>query len=216
MLLSSTTMAQESQPQIDPELAALGARLRSLRSSRGWTLEELAERSGLSKAFLSRLEAGSRHPSIAAVLTLARVYDVAMASFFEQAAAADSVQVVRGAELPLLSGNGVTYAPMSGNNSRFNLQPIRMVISASRQGNDRYHHEGEEWLYVLSGQLRLRLADKEYQLQPGDAAHFDSRLPHRLEALGNADATVILVACSTPTSLHSRRELTALTAGLAG
>jgi transcriptional regulator with XRE-family HTH domain len=54
-----------------------------LRSAKGWTLEELAERSGLSKPFLSRLESGDRQPSIAAVLTLARVFGVPMGSLFE-------------------------------------------------------------------------------------------------------------------------------------
>lgn len=66
-------MEEDVEQQGEPELAMLGSRLRGLRSARGWTLEELAERSGLSKPFLSRLESGTRHPSVAAVLTLVRI-----------------------------------------------------------------------------------------------------------------------------------------------
>jgi transcriptional regulator with XRE-family HTH domain len=66
----------EGEPDITSQLAGLGLRLRELRAGRDWTLEELAERTGLSKPFLSRLEAGDRQPSIAAVLTLARAFSV--------------------------------------------------------------------------------------------------------------------------------------------
>ena len=206
---------EESEVKIDAEIDALGARLRALRSAKGWTLEELAERSGLSKGFLSRLETGDRQPSIAAVLTLAQVFNVAMTSLFEQPASDHSAIVVRAASDAGRESNGLFYASLS-NSSRSNLQPLRIVIPASRQGSERYHHEGEEWLYVLDGKVRLSLGDKQYQLHPGDSAHFDSRQPHRLDAMDDRDATLILVACSIPTSLYARSEMTAMTAGLAG
>ena len=71
----------------------------------------------------------------------------------------------------------------------------------ARQGDLLYQHDGEEWLYVLSGQLVLILADEEHVLQPGDAAHFDARTPHRLSAKGGGDAEIILVACAAPRPL---------------
>ncbi len=194
----------------------LGSRLRELRSSKGWTLEELAERSGLSKPFLSRLESGERQPSIAAVLTLARVFGVPMGSLFEIRQDDENCQVVRVGATTVQHGNGIEYLPLSGA-SRFNLPPMRAMISPSRQGSERYQHDGEEWLYVLSGRLRLNVGDREYELETGDAAHFDSRQPHRLDALDGHEAEVILVACPIPTTLISRRETGQLmTAGLLG
>lgn len=194
----------------------LGSRLRSLRSAKGWTLEELAERSGLSTPFLSRLESGDRQPSIAAVLTLARVFGVPMGSLFEIRQDDESCLVIRVGERTTHHGNGIDYLPLSGA-SRFNLQPMRAMISPLRQGSERYQHEGEEWLYVLSGRLQLCVGDREYELETGDAAHFDSRQPHRLNALDGHEAEVILVACPIPTTLISRRETGQLmTAGLLG
>jgi quercetin dioxygenase-like cupin family protein len=94
---------------------------------------------------------------------------------------------------------------------------MRAMISPLRQGSERYQHDGEEWLYVLSGRLQLCVGDREYQLETGDAAHFDSRQPHRLDALDGHEAEVILVACPIPTTLISRRETGQLmTAGLLG
>ncbi len=53
-------------------------------------------------------------------------------------------------------------------------------------------------MYVLSGRLSLKLRDEEYVLGPGDATHFDAEAPHRLRALGERDAEIILVACTVP------------------
>jgi quercetin dioxygenase-like cupin family protein len=76
----------------------------------------------------------------------------------------------------------------------FNVQPIRVKISPSRRGNEHYQHDGEEWIYVLEGKLTLSLVGKTYDLEKGDAAHFESRLPHRLIARGGREAEVLVVA----------------------
>jgi transcriptional regulator with XRE-family HTH domain len=182
------------EQQIQSQLCSFGARLRELRLKRGWTLEELACRSGLSKAFLSRLESGGRQASIAAALTLSRILDVSLASLFESELATEPCVIVRAADAVTKSMNGLKYVSLSNAGRFFNLQPIKVVVPSSRRGQEHYHHDGEEWVYVLTGSLTLSLAGKTYDLEPGDAAHFDSRLPHRLIARGNCDAEVLLVA----------------------
>ena len=179
---------------IQSQLSSFGARLRELRLGRGWTLQELACRSGLSKAFLSRLESGDRQASIAAALTLSRIFDVSLASLFESPPVAEPCVIVRGTEAVERSINGLGYVLLSNAGSFFNLQPLRIRVSPERGGDEHYHHEGEEWVYVLSGRLTLSLAGRFYELGPGDAAHFESRLPHRLIAPGPEEADVVLVA----------------------
>ena len=194
-----TTMLPERQTveleeQIQSQLSSFGARLKELRLQRGWTLEELAARSSLSKAFLSRLESGGRQASIAAALTLARIFNVSLASLFESQLAKEPCVIVRGVDAVEKSVNGLKYAPLSNAGRFFNLQPIKVTVPVSRRGDEHYHHDGEEWIYVMSGALTLSLAGKTYDLTPGDAAHFDSRLSHRLIAKGKKDAEVLLVA----------------------
>jgi transcriptional regulator with XRE-family HTH domain len=179
---------------IQSQLASFGARLRELRLQRGWTLEDLAGQSGLSKTFLSRLESGDRQASIAAVLTLSRIFEVSLASLFESPLATEPCIIVRGGDAVELTANGLAYVPLS-NSARFsNLQPMRVRVSPHRRGSQHYHHDGEEWIYVLSGALTLSLAGRTYELARGDAAHFDSRLPHRLKARGAHEAEVLVVA----------------------
>lgn len=184
--------------EVQTQLCSFGLRLRELRLKRNWTLQDLARESGLSKTFLSRLESGGRQASIAAVLTLSRVFNVSLAFFFESPLALEPCVIVRGKDAEERTTNGLKYKPLS-NAGRFSrLQPLLIRVSPSRRGKEHYRHRGEEWIYVLSGRLMLSLAGATYELAPGDAAHFESRLPHRLIASGPEDAEVLVVASPDP------------------
>src|SRR5579871_5098630 len=200
--------------EVQTQLSSFGARLRELRLQRGWTLQELAEHSRLSKTFLSRLESGDRQASIAAVLTLSRVLDVSLSFLFESELATEPCVIVRGAEVAEKSANGLYYISLSNTGRFFNLQPMRVRVPISRRGKEHYHHDGEEWLYVLSGAITLSLAGRTYDLDRGDAAHFDSRLPHRLLPRGAHDAEVLLVAAplSGPVMQPAARQVRAIPA----
>jgi transcriptional regulator with XRE-family HTH domain len=183
------------------ELTDLGKTLRELRVRSGWTLEELAQKVSLSKSYLSRLEEGDRQPSLAALLALSRAFDVSLGALFPEGRERRETVVARCEEGRAQTGNGLTYTPLSRRSPPVGMQPMRVIVSANRIGDEQYQHEGEEWLYVLSGTLQLTLSSETYTLRPGDAAHFDAREPHRLAALYGKDADLIIVACSTPRSL---------------
>ncbi len=204
-------------------MQSLGSRLHAMRESRGWTLEDLAERTEFSRPYLSRLEAGERQPSIVALCSIAKAFGVSVAALFEQPDRSSDCIIVRGENAVSQSVNNLQFVALSGSTKPFNLQPISVIIPADRPGDETYQHDGEEWLHVLSGRVRLCLDGTLHVLEPGDSAHFDSRLPHRLTALGGNDAKIILVACPIPVSLNaagnSRRshgEIAQLTAGHAG
>ena len=186
------------------EMSRLSERLRELRTERGWTQDELARRAGLSKSYLSRIEDGERQPSLASLLSLAQAHGVSLASLFAAPTAENRhCAVLRAGSLPAQQGNGISYTPLSRPERAANMHPIHVTVPAGRENGEMYRHDGEEWLYVLSGTLRLALADEAHVLHPGDSAHFDARLPHRLFALDGRDAELILVACAAPRMLDS-------------
>jgi quercetin dioxygenase-like cupin family protein len=113
---------------------------------------------------------------------------------FEGQVAMEPCLIVRAAEAAPRSANGLAYTPLSNAERFFNLQPLRVTIPPTRRGKTHFQHAGEEWIFVLSGRLTLSLAGKTYDLEPGDAAHFDSQQPHRLIARGPRDAEVLVVA----------------------
>jgi len=188
----------KSKKLVKDQLAAFGANLKQRRLEKGWTLEDLAERSGLSKPFLSRLESGDRQASIAAVLTLSQVFNVSLAEMFETQVAVEPCLIVRKLDAAPREALGLSYVPLSHAGHLFNLRPIRVTVSLDRVGNEHYRHEGEEWIYVLSGKITLSLAGRTYDLDSGDAVHFDSRLPHRVIARGKVAPELLLVASPAP------------------
>jgi transcriptional regulator with XRE-family HTH domain len=182
---------------ISDDIGRLGERIRALRTSRGWTLEQLATRARLSKSYISRLEDGDRQPSIAALLSVSQAFGLPIPALFETEGEKAQGAVVRAGSAEALEGNGLTYRSLSSGAFPAGMQPIHVTVPADRSGEDLYRHDGEEWIYLLSGRLRLLLGEDGFDLEPGDAAHFDARLGHRLTALDGRDAELIIVACPT-------------------
>jgi transcriptional regulator with XRE-family HTH domain len=193
-------MESMSSPQTDPEtgaeggagpsadLPAVAPQLRALRRRAALTLEAAARAAGLSPAHLSRLETGQRQPSLPMLLALARIYGTTVSELLGETVA-DRDAVVRAAEMEPTRAGGWTYWQAGGPGR--GMQALRVHIPYGTQGDIVRVHPGEEWLYVLTGRLRLRLGDTAHVLAPGDSAHFDSLTPHRLAAAGH-DGTELL------------------------
>ncbi|MFD1829566.1 MULTISPECIES: helix-turn-helix domain-containing protein [Streptomyces] len=160
-------------------LTGVGPRLRALRQTRGTTLTRLSETTGISVSTLSRLESGQRRPTLELLLPLARAYDVPLDELVGAPPAGDP----RIRPRPF-TRHGQTFVPLTRNLG--GLHAYKQVMPAGYGGQGRPEqktHEGYEWLYVLSGRLRLALGEHDLVLRAGEAAEFDTRTPH---GFGNA------------------------------
>lgn len=153
-------------------LDEVAPRLRRLRTQRGITLAALAEETGISKSTLSRLESGQRRPSLELLLPLAGAYNVPL----DDLVGAPEVGDPRVRLTPRALPNGGTVVPLTRGPGP--LQAFKMIILDRGAEPDLRTHEGYEWLYVLDGRLRLVLAEHDLVLGPGEAAEFDTRVPH--------------------------------------
>ncbi|MET3565619.1 transcriptional regulator with XRE-family HTH domain [Leifsonia sp. 563] len=152
-------------------IAAAGARLRSLRTDRGLTLAEVEQTTGISTSTLSRLESGRRKATLELLLPLARVYGTTLDELVRTPPSDPRVRARP------IDCEGMTLLPLSRHAT--GLQAYKIVIPPRARAVPRQRtHEGYEWLYVLSGRLRLLLGDEEVVLEPGEAAEFDTRVPH--------------------------------------
>ena len=151
-------------------LAGVGPRLRRLRERRGVTLTALAARTGISKSTLSRLEHGQRRPSLELLLPLAETYHVPL----DELVGAPAVGDPRVRTRPK-TRNGRLVFPLTQQSS--GLAVWKVVIPPERERKLRTH-AGYEWLYVLSGEMRLILGEHDITMRPGEVAEFDTRLPH--------------------------------------
>lgn len=173
-----------------PEITGLGSRLRERRRHSGLTLEAAAARVGLSPAYLSRLETERRQPSLPVLLGLSRVYATTVAELLGEEAVAYDPVVRSGAMEPGRAG-GWSYR-RAGVPDRA-MQPLRLRIPPAVQDDVVRVHPGEEWLYVLSGRLRLTLGETVHVLEPADSAHFDSMTPHQLAAASPEGVDLLFV-----------------------
>ena len=163
----------EVDDELDLAIAAAGPRLRALRRQRDTTLEELSAETGISKSTLSRLESGTRRPTLELLLPLARTYGVTLDELVGAPPTGDPRVHLR----PVTRG-GTTMLPLTRRAG--GIQAYKIVIPAGGRPDepDPQTHEGYEWLYVLNGRLRLVLGEHDLVLVPGEAAEFDTRTPH--------------------------------------
>jgi transcriptional regulator with XRE-family HTH domain len=164
---------------LNQALDAVGPRLRALRRQRDTTLAELSAATGISVSTLSRLESGARRPTLELLLPLARAHDVTLDELVGAPPTGDPRIHLRP-----VTRHGMTMLPLTRRAG--GIQAYKLVIPAGGRRNepDPQTHEGYEWLYVLNGRLRLLLGDHDLVLTPGEAAEFDTRVPHWFGAAG--------------------------------
>ncbi|MEZ7125442.1 helix-turn-helix domain-containing protein [Nonomuraea sp. AD125B] len=178
----------------DPE-QRVAARLSELRRERGLTLTTLADWTGISAAHLSRMEKGERQPSIGSLFQLARAYGISLGELVGEGRPAEH-HVVRGATAPVHDGPDGPYATMTGLGPRSALEAVRLDLTADRPERTAVH-AGEEWVYVVRGQVAARIGGEEVALAAGDALHFDASARHSLWSRGGP-ATVLIVSAAPP------------------
>jgi transcriptional regulator with XRE-family HTH domain len=160
------------EQDLAPVLDAVGPRLRVLRRLRGSTLAQLAETTGISVSTLSRLESGQRRPTLELLLPLARAHRVPLDELVGAPPTGDPRVHARP-----FTRHGRTFVPLSRRPG--GLQAYKLVLPPGPEPAPELRvHEGYDWLYVLSGRLRVLLADAELMLGPGEVAEFDTRTPH--------------------------------------
>jgi transcriptional regulator with XRE-family HTH domain len=158
---------------LDQALTAVGPRLRALRRERETTLADLSAATGISVSTLSRLESGDRRPTLELLLPLARAYGVTL----DELAGAPPTGDPR-VHLRPVTRDGITMLPLTRRAGGIQAYKLVIPASSSRRVPDLRTHEGYEWLYVLNGRLRMVLGDQDLVLKPGEAAEFDTRVPH--------------------------------------
>ncbi|MFY1576532.1 helix-turn-helix domain-containing protein [Verrucosispora sp. WMMD703] len=179
-------------------LAAVGPRLRALRKQRGITLNELSDATGISVSTLSRLESGQRRPTLELLLPLARAHQVPL----DELVGAPAVGDPRVRPRPIVR-HGITFLPLTRRPG--GLQAFKQILPPHTPAEAQPQtHEGYEWLYVLSGQLRLRLGEHDLLLTPGEVAEFDTRIPHCVTNPGPETTEVLNLFGPQGERLHVR------------
>src|SRR3954471_11997732 len=184
-------------PPLDDVLEAVGPRLRALRRRRGTTLAQLSEATGISVSTLSRLESGRRRPTLELLLLLARAHQVQLDELVDAPATGDPRVHARP-----FQRHGMTVLPLTRRPG--GLQAYKIVIPVRTAAPEQQVHEGYEWMYVLSGRLRLLLGEHDVILSAGEVAEFDTRVPHWFGSAGPEPAEILSLFGPQGERLHVR------------
>lgn len=162
------------------------------------TLEVLAERSGVTKSYLSKVERGRSIPSIAVCASLAKALDVPLDTLFADATELTEVTVTRAGERPALTSGdetGSRYEGIALHASAKRMTPFMLHPPHDTGALPFRDHPGEEFLFVHQGRAELILPSQTIELDAGDAAYFKATTPHKCRSLSEDRASLLLMVC---------------------
>lgn len=184
-------------------LDAVGPRLRALRLDRGATLAELAESTGISVSTLSRLESGRRRPSLELLLPLARAHQVPLDELVDAPETGDPRVHAKA-----IKKYGATIVPLTrrpgGVRAFKQVVPPGWPDGSTCSTPGQQSHEGYEWIYVLSGTIRLLLGTRDILLGAGEVVEFDTRTPHLMSNPGPQPAEMLCLYGPQGERMHVR------------
>ncbi len=185
----------------------IGPRLRHLRLEKGFTVETLAAAARLDKGFLSRLERGTKRPSVETVLRLSAALEVPVGLLFGEQTTDETVRVSRaaGRSRSVEDPGGVySFELLTPKGSL--MEAFLFHVGAEPTGNGQ-QHDGEEMFLVLSGTVEMRTPDRSYVLETGDCAYFPGHLRHQMRRIGAESATAVIAVAR---ERHSTRKTQAI------
>ena len=180
------SMDDMSVARIAAALELVGPRLKRLRTQRNFTLTGVSTSTGISKSTLSRLETGQRRPTLELLLALSHAYRVPLDDLVAAPEEGDPRLRLKPSRV-----KGKTVIPLTRQPD--GIQAWKIIIPTSNATPEPRAHDGEEWIYVLSGRMRLILEDQDLVLGPGDVAAFDTKVPHWFGSTGDAPAEILSI-----------------------
>ncbi len=182
-----------------PEVGKLiGSRIGELRARQGITLDRLAAMTGFSKGYLSKIENARKVPPIGSLSRIAAALRTDITELLHTPAQAPDggFSVVRAGERqPVVRGGtafGYDYVSLADKHRDKKMEPFLFTFPSQIDKYVFFEHEGEEFMFVLSGRVEWQAGSHKLVLEPGDSIYFDARLPHRGRAIeGEATALVV-------------------------
>jgi transcriptional regulator with XRE-family HTH domain len=192
-------LARETGAEAPPQPVDLGVRVRELRRARDWTLEQAASQAGLARSTLSKIENGQMSPTYEALKKLALGLGITVPQLFTPPTdphVNGRMAVTRGGEGQAHPTTTYEHELLSGALTRKSMLPYRTRIRARSfdEFDGWVRHDGEEFLYVLTGVVRLLTEFyAPVDLKRGDSAYYDASMGHNVISISEDDATILWV-----------------------
>jgi len=190
--------------------AEIGKKIRQNRLRNNFTLQELADKTGFSKGYLSKVEKSGKAPPVATLSIIASELGVSVSVILGEEALSDSICLVKENERKLMAKNGqdfgYAYEALANPYPNKHMEPFILSYPSDNALKHTFQHDGEEMLLVLRGQMRFKYGGSEFVLDKGDCVYFDSSVAHTGEPIGDEPLKTLIVLYTGspmgPTSLE--------------
>ena len=185
--------------QMDEAKESPGDRIRRIREERGLSIKDLSSRTGIDVAALRRIESGETIPALGQLVRLGRALDMKMGYLISPGIDETMTVVHKDDRRPVSRYGetksmlfGYTYESLAPEKADRFMEPF-MVTLVPTETEELSTHAGQEFLYVLDGEVKLQVGDRIDFLKPGDAAYYDSVEPHLVRCVGTSPAQILAV-----------------------
>jgi len=178
----------------------LGQKIKTLRQRKGLSLQQMAGRTNLSVPLLSQIESEVVAPPVATLLKISKALNVNIGYFFQEEESGKRAVIVRKNERKQVfrrihedpSKVGYYYESLAYPKADKHMEPFQVQFEVKKKEDlIFFNHKGEEFVFVLEGQLEFNYEDETFILEPGDSLYFDSSFPHAFRAVGKKTALAI-------------------------
>lgn len=175
----------------------LGKRIQQHRVDKGLTLQELAERTGLTKGYLSKIENSEKAPPVSTLINLAKALNVSMSEIFGEIDERSPICLIKKVERRIIARDGsvfgYAYETLAHKFHNKKMEPYFLTIPLAPKENVLFQHKGEEIVFVLEGTFKFFYGEKEFIVEDGDCMYFDSSIPHYPVCQGDKEAKCLIV-----------------------
>lgn len=183
-------------------LVELASRIKSARLARGYTLDRLADLSGLGKGLLSKVENFRVTPSLPTLSKLSEALGINLAELFEGLDEKPRLSIVKANDRKEVERNrdqsDINYLSLAHRRPDRSMDPFLLVIPAEGGRREAMPHEGEEFLLVVDGKVSFEYDGEIHEMEKGDAAYFDAEVDHRVFNPGKHEASILCVFLGRP------------------
>lgn len=180
--------------------ASLGQRVRMLREERGLSDKDVCQRTGLDPEELTRIESDVTSPPLGVLIRIAKALDMKLGRFLSTGATRPFT-IVRKADRRVISrftsardnAYGYTYESLAPDKKDRHMEPFMVTLMPSSEKKGLSAHAGQEFIYVLQGNMEVALDDQTEILHPGDSIYYDSTVPHLVRCHGDKETVILAV-----------------------
>ncbi len=194
------TLAVPEEAEEIGEVASVGQRVHRVREEKGLTVEDVAQRTGLSSEYLGQIETDQVSPPLGALIRIAKALDMKFGRFISTGEV-KPFTVVRKDERRVISrftsakGDqyGYTYESLAPDKKDRHMEPFMVTLVPSKARKELSTHAGQEFIYILEGAMEVILEDYTDVLYPGDSIYYDSTVPHLVRCHGDKETVILAV-----------------------